>query len=343
MAIVAELVNLTPLKEPPILSKEDKEVVQLAEAMWAVAIARPHALRAGDVAEVHNRIQPMRLRCTLSGQGVGVLGVRGFAFYDKTRALFDPAAPELQRKRSGRVSLDYQDVQAKPKHYEPFLGLASAAPRAQLDVLRAIAESLQFAIFPTGALRSKEPLGSFVNLDAYFDTYVLAPLSMLNVQAFVDSQAQVTIYCPAFSQAAMVLSMSIPMWRSVAGDVGALRAEVERLQVRMDAIEKRVEEIQRSVQEQQRQIAAIQAQAARERVAAHSELRGLEAQVFTEDPLAFAVPKGTDIFAGNPLAILGPCWGGDIPDAMLSVIGLSPNAEQRNLFKTTPWGKKSDR
>jgi len=65
-----------------------------------------------------------------------------------------------------------------------------------------------------------------------------------------------------------------------------------------------------------------------------------------DDPLVFAVPKGTDVAIDHGLALIGACWGNKMDVGMLRAVGVLPIKGQREIIEkrwaVPPWHPCAD-
>lgn len=231
----------------------------------------------------------------------------------------------------------------------------SKTPKTTLRDIRELTDALGFVVVPfeyldprsyeneTSAMRSA--IRAFARVQG-FDTYVLAPLQFYSLDRHVRAKnGNKPIYPGRNAQAFLSVSMTIPMLRIMINDLNDLKDRVENLEVRVDSAEQnlemlrtQLEDLATQVAEQQRQIALQKA----ENDALKARISELEASAFAMvEPMAFLVPQGVNPAKDQSWAAIGPCWGPDFEDIVMTALGLQKIKGQRKSLATTTsnlWG-----
>jgi hypothetical protein len=243
------------------------------------------------------------------------------------------------------------------------LTLASKTPTVSLADARMIADKLSFLIMPFEYMDDRAVdaekhamvtaiRGFAAGLGNWFDIYVLAPIPYYDVRKHVMAKDSLSLYAgSAVAQAFMAITMSIPMFRAILGEVTDLRNRMERVDARVTKAETELQNLARSIKDLQAQAERQQAETilAQKRAAAQQrELEELRARrsFIAYEPMMLAVPKGTS-FQADGLAIVGPCWGPDFEDIVLTALGLrkieGQRAELAKLAIRWGGGQQNDR
>jgi hypothetical protein len=219
--------------------------------------------------------------------------------------------------------------------HEDALTFASRCPKGSLANLRAIADTLGFVLVPLEYVhddiidmakprKGANPARDFEEeMHDAFDLFVLGPLSIYDINKHITSDNDKIIYWDLTNDRIGAVEMVLP----------ALKA----LNLRLDEVEKKVGQVETQIGHMSDQLAALETQIAedRKRVAMENasladRVRALEARQFARrDPLLFAVPKGTNIRTDNAFAVIGPCWGDDIPSTVFRSLGIEIIKGQR--------------
>ncbi|MFZ2620168.1 MAG: hypothetical protein WAX89_04775 [Alphaproteobacteria bacterium] len=220
-------------------------------------------------------------------------------------------------------------------------------PRALLHDLRRLADDLGFLMFSTtylsaqGRPEARTPDGKALALFEQsmaalgMDTYVLAPPAYYGVQEHAKAKdPNLSTYDGIHGTLMAMTRQNVLTFRTVfqalAGlekQVGDIRTRVQATEQNMLGVQKQMAALNKQVERVQLQLLAARqeyregiAQARAYAAKIEQRLEKAEAQIqmilCMMDPLAFAVPKGTDIAAAEEVAYIGPCWGPDFPAIM---------------------------
>lgn len=228
------------------------------------------------------------------------------------------------------------------------LTIAAQSPTVSLADARKIADKLSYLIMPFEYLDERsyqqerrptfEAIKGFADdLEAWFDIYVLAPIPYYLVQKHVRAKTDRSLYAgKAVAQAFMAVTMSIPMFRAILGDVEDLRKRMDRLDARVTNAEAELKNLARRIDDLQAQAERQHAEAImaqQHTVAIQRQLETLRARTafIAYDPMMLAIPKGTNLQADGT-AIIGPCWGPDFEDIVVTALGLHKIEGQRKLL-----------
>lgn len=194
----------------------------------------------------------------------------------------------LSKSNPRELILDYVDQNA--------VSFNNGIPTINMDAMHSIVEGNSLAIMPTEVFNLKASLeaGNFkseqerkdtiqavknfadgINRNK-FDTYAVGPISYLDQEVYIKENAKYA--AKMFGDAAMMATIRA---------VDLLAPTILSLQSQV-----------KSILEQQRIQQAEQERRAR----------------IARDPILIAVNKGANIRDPNTIAILGPCWGLDIPE-----------------------------
>lgn len=270
--------------------------------------------------------------------------------------MFDRISGNLRKQRAEILVVDAElppDL-VKMNNANDLLSKASGSPKASLQSLRDVAEKIGFPIFPDEYLDDRsithesyelqQAVREFRGLKEWFDIYVIGPISHYSVRKHVEAPEDKPLFAPtALSQALLALSLSIPMFRTLFADMKGMKQDMRNLQNDMDARHKRTEQELQNLAGRVSMLEAEVARAKREEAIRRAEeaarkkreeelarIRALEEARWTrEEPLMFAVPKGTDVRTGKGFAILGPCWGPDFDDLVFTALGIKKIDGQR--------------
>jgi len=262
---------------------------------------------------------------------------------------FDPCADRGPCTKKDRYYVEHVTISVD--HPDSILR-ATRSPVTPLANIRKLADAFCFVAMPLWALdpqiftnEIRRSVDAFWDLeDLNLDVYALAPLSLYSLAGHVASEAGTEMYAPPPLQQVVVgLRMNVPMFRSMQIDVADLRKDMEQLRARVDKLEETTRSMQRQIASIQESLASVQNEVAAQRLEILN-LSSLLSQAqaaptyFGQDPLLFAVPRGTMLATANVQAILGPCWGADIDDAVVTAAGFRPNKALRAKYtKSLRW------
>jgi hypothetical protein len=213
----------------------------------------------------------------------------------------------------------------------------SETPWATLASLRNIADTLGFVMLPVTYLTDEilkygdsyscsNGVGEFAKLCQWFDIYALCPPTCYDVSKHTHSEQDLPIYAgPLNSQAFMALNMTIPMFRSVVRQLGSLRRKVDEISDTIEAVEREIKSMKVRLDQIQQQSEQLIRQSLRQK---ELEIWQSKTPILAQDPLLFGIPKGQPI-TGDGSAILGPCWGADFEDDVLTGLGFKKVKAQR--------------
>jgi len=218
----------------------------------------------------------------------------------------------------------------------------SETPWVTLASLRQIADTLGFVLLPVAYLTDEilelgnvrgyrrdlatNGVAEFSKLSQWFDIYALCPPTCYDVSKHTRSELDQPIYAgPLNSQAFMALNMTIPMFRSVVRQLGSLRKKVDEISETLQAVEREIQNMKTRLDQIQQQSEQMIRQSLRQK---ELEIWQSKTPILAQDPLLFGVPKGQSI-TGDGSALVGPCWGTDFEDAVLTGLGFQKVQAQR--------------
>lgn len=239
------------------------------------------------------------------------------------------------------------------------LSLAAQTPKVTLTHLRQVADKLGFVAIPVDYLNKqsyekedfavRDAISGFQKkLSPWFDIYVLTPVVYYSVENHIKATADLPIYAgPDCAQAFMAINITIPMFRSIIQNLDQVRERTNQLAQSQNKTNQELQNLARRVNELQAQVERQK----REAVLQELRLKQMEEQVaairsqqrvISYDPVMFAIPKGKTI-NDEGHAILGPCWGPDFQDIVLTSLGFQGVPKQRELLeeKAQEWGDYS--
>ncbi len=221
-------------------------------------------------------------------------------------------------------------------------GDLARSPKVTTRAIRELCDALGFVVIPYDYLNRQsyahevdfvrghiERFGDIVG----FQAFVLCPFQYYSIIRHVQADdASKPIYAGRHSQAFMAASMMVPAIR-------AMNLKIDALRLRVDEIGMSLEELRKTVERQQRDAALAQA--------ADKELRRrleeVEARLFSaQDPMMFALPVGMDLFSDG-LAFVGPCWGPDFMEIVLTAIGMKKEELEHGMMNQVYKVWKGDR
>lgn len=196
-------------------------------------------------------------------------------------------------------------------------------PRMSLSNMRKVADALGFVLIPFDYLDArsyeketdakKKTIERFhADLGAWFDLYAIAPLGHYSLERHVASSSELGLRVPnKYEQAFMALDMVMPILR----EVKALGKRVEKHEKVLTETVSRLNKLEQRIEQERI-----------ERIAAETAARN---RAFTfNDPMMFALPKGSSL-ENDGTALIGPAWGPDLEDILLTAFGFEKNPKQR--------------
>jgi hypothetical protein len=224
-------------------------------------------------------------------------------------------------------------------------------PIISVAKLKEIANKLSFVIIPFEYLDSNsygnesydmcESIKGFnEELSGHFDVYTICPPVYYSVKNHVKSTEDKAFYVGSnISQAFMAISMVIPMFRSLFKSIENLEENSKLINQRLSTAEQEIDGIKIRIQQLQDQIE----QEARDRILnqkRQEEQESLKRQqeliamhkesLIVKDPMMLALSKSKNI--NSDIAFVGPCWGPDFKDIVMTGLGLNRIDNQREML-----------
>ena len=227
------------------------------------------------------------------------------------------------------------------------ISLAAQSPKVSLKEVRPLADKLGFAVLPFEYLadesweeetyEKQRSIQAFSELKPWFNIYVMTPLDFYSVQKHVKSKEDLPIYSPSFAaQSFMAISMAIPMFRSMRGDIEQLAQNDRRLANQLQSVNEeiknlklRVDDLAKAIDQQTREAAAARV---REKELIQ-RLEEYEARFVPLDPMMLAIPKDISIRDAKGHCIVGPFWGPDFPKIVEAALQLEAVEGQRTKLR----------
>lgn len=223
-------------------------------------------------------------------------------------------------------------------------------PTVRTEDLRRVADALGFAIFPAHYLRDpdgeaygmRQAIHRFkTTVGAHLDVYVLGPVVHYDVQKHIaHTDAKLPLWGGKdIAQALMAIDMTVPAFRSMQQQVHELRGRMDNYDQRFRQIERDVQSLTTRMDDMQKQVESMKAEQVRNEVKA-SLLSKID-QFIAYDPLMFALPRGKRV-TDDVLGFVGPFWGPDFKDIVLTALGFRLVEGQRVLLSKQardPWTK----
>lgn len=218
-------------------------------------------------------------------------------------------------------------------------------PMIELKDVRRLADALSFAVIPFDYLDERSYQGEewsiqsaikgfAQSLSPWYHIYVLAPVAYYDVYKHVEADEDMDIYAGTqVASSFMTISMTTPMFRTIFAQIENLREQVRDTKRRVSAAENEIGNIVRRLQDlaalaerQQQEIimAKVREENMRQELA---ELRA-RAAFMAYEPMMLAIPKGQRI-NDDVKALVGPCWGPDFADIVVTALGFEKVAGQR--------------
>jgi len=281
--------------------------------------------------------------------------------YDSADTLFEFANRDeksslksLQKKLSTRFNVLRSDILLKehslPKvlwneEAKDTLTKAAKAPRINLSEAREIADKLGFVIVPYEYLDSRSyqdespELVSAIKafnkkLSDLYSIYVLAPVHHYSVENHVRAVSDLKIYPgKPCEQAFLAIDMAVPVFRTIFLNLDQLREQAEETAERVNSNTAAINTSRREIKNLARRVDTLQKQVERQREEAvieatkqenlRNQLNELRAQnrFWAYEPMMLAIPKESSIEDDVP-AIVGPCWGPDFEDIVVTALGM---------------------
>lgn len=234
------------------------------------------------------------------------------------------------------------------------LTMVARSPKIPLAGMRDLVDKLGFLIMPFEYLdsRSYEREGATVQasirsfyglLSPWFNIYAVAPVAYYDVNRHVKAELDKPIYASSMvGQAFMAVSMMLPMFRSMLGNVDQLRKESDAMAKQLAHMQTELKNLSLRVGELEKQLARQQQEALEREASTRKQIREMaaaERAFMAYEPMLLALPKGVN---DNTPAIVGPCWGPDFEDVVVKALGYSKVEGQRNYVSESAlrWGKR---
>lgn len=234
--------------------------------------------------------------------------------------------------------------------HDPLISL-SESPRSTLSELRDISDKLGKVIMPFQVLDyrsiTNESYAVRVQIESFdkavkssnMDIYVIAPLQLYDIHQHVklnSGNQSLDFYSKDFQQIFTTIQLQIPLFSSIVESIKGLEGRVKELEnvtnqikIQVSSIQKQLESIQNDINHRREEEAKLRA-ANTMLVSALSSMPG--SSFFAKDPLAFAVPKGTNIKFDNSMAIIGPAWGPDFEPELATLFDVPVKENQRKTI-----------
>ena len=222
-----------------------------------------------------------------------------------------------------------------------------SAPTARLKELRRIADVLGMALIPFSyvpyeAYKNEEPtiqrmVARFSNYaDDAGDTYLLAPIQYYSPKQHLDSFIKTDRNLPVWggrdvSQAILAVTMTIPMFRSMRAELDDMREQLSNYRQRLDRVEKDVSSLSEQVKALQKSVQEAKLEQVRETEAFRAWSSEGSTLSYSYDPLMFVVPRGVSL-TDDISVFVGPFWGKDFQDIVLTALGLRMIEGQRKAL-----------
>jgi DNA repair exonuclease SbcCD ATPase subunit len=228
--------------------------------------------------------------------------------------------------------------------------IISDSPKLDLAEVRRVADLLGFVVIPTDYLdrrsytqenfEMQRKIEGFIEVTSkHFKPYVLCPIQYYSIENHVKSKNDDSIYAPTSSmQAFMAISFSVPLFRTMLNEMSEMKEKIKSIDKDLSKVERaladlatRVEQLAAQVEMQQKAIIEQRARQAR------LEKELAEARAFRAiDPMLIAIPRKKTIH-DDTWALVGPCWGPDMPDIISIAYDLRKIKNQRDMLE-----KKTD-
>lgn len=320
------------------------DVVELSKAEWNPKKKELKEAAAKAVA-LKDRYEAVTPLLEFSNRDEHVLLKR---LQNRIKDLFNTSRAEILSKE---CSLPNELITADRKDA---LSLAARSPKIELSHVRDVADKLGFIVTPFAYLDKKSYQGEVLeireaikgfdsNLSPYFNIYVLTPVVYYSVENHIKSDADLPIYAsPACSQAFMAIDISIPVFRTLSQNIDQIRDRTNQLAVGLNKANQEIQNLARRVTELQVQVEKQRREAVLQELRLKKmkeEMAAIQAQrdFLRYEPMMLAIPKNSSI-NGDTRAIVGPCWGPDFEDIVLTSLGFTQVPGQREAL----WEKSLD-
>lgn len=257
----------------------------------------------------------------------------------------------ILKKWATKATRSAMEVLATDRHLPKSLPVNSkltrlgGLPTVDMGELRRVVDVLGMVIMPWAYLKPASYEGEgrglknairVFEIDAKpaFNVYVAAPVQYYDAALHVAAEEDLPIFAanniaPTF----LAMGMALPMFRSIAADIKALKGVAREHSQRLRVAEQQIRELNSRVDQLQAQAERQQAEQIRQNLRQakmETELRAARERTsfMAYDPMMVAIPKGRSVMDDGH-AIVGPCWGPDFDAIVMTALKLRKYEGQR--------------